>query len=862
MVVVCDNTYNNDSNYDTYFELFPYELSPFQKHAIKGIVEGNHVLITAHTGSGKTLPAEFAIRHLVSAGKKVIYTSPIKALSNQKFFEFTNKYPDITFGLMTGDIKTNPNADVLIMTTEILMNYLFSYNKKSDNKDSSVLQFQIDVENELGCVIFDEVHYINDADRGHVWEQTMLMLPKHIQMVLLSATIDNPLGFAEWIENRNHALCDKEKEEKEKEKEKDKIVYLASTNHRVVPLTHYGYFTTNESPFKEIKDKTIQKQIRDSTNKLVLLRDPVGKFNDHGYHEINKIRDIFEKHRFFMKRKFVLNNLAGFLKEKEMLPAIVFVFSRKNVEVCAHEITTNLLEDDSKIPYTVRRECEQIIRKFPNFKEYLELPEYNDLIGLLEKGIGIHHSGMIPVLREIVELMISKKYIKLLFATESFAIGLDCPIKSAVFSSLTKFDGSTSRLLMPHEYTQMAGRAGRRGIDTVGHVIHCNNLFGIPSIQEYKQVLCGKPQKLVSKFKISYQTVLNLLKNGKTAGFHEFVDQSMLKKELDLSVFAGKNVVSELQETYTKKTELLVCNRTPIDVCKEYMEIESNIGLYSSKKRKEMERKLAGFKDNYKWIIDDVLRMKEHVIASKKITDEMDGVSYLENYSKIHIDKICAILSVDGFIFEDVNETVSEDIIDSKEEDIKKYTLTPWGQIASNMNEIHPLIASTMISKWNWFQDFNMSQLVSLFSIFTDVNVPEDFKRLSLSSETDGLLYYRVHEIIQMTDHYAKYELDSGLFTGIKYDDMIMYDLMREMNGWIVCETEEACKYFIQSVILVRGISIGDFTKAILKIAVITKEFISVCEMVGDVGVGLLHKLKMIEPAILKYIATSQSLYV
>jgi hypothetical protein len=140
--------------------------------------------------------------------------------------------------------------------------------------------------------------------------------------------------------------------------------------------------------------------------------------------------------------------------------------------------------------------------------------------------------------------------------------------------------------------------------------------------------------------------------------------------------------------------------------------------------------------------------------------------------------------------------------------------------------------------------------------------VPEDFKRLSLSVDTDGLLYYRVHEIIQMTDHYAKYELDSGLFTGIKYDDMIMYDLMREMNGWIVCETEEACKYFIQSVILVRGISIGDFTKAILKIAVITKEFIGVCEMVGDVGVGLLHKLKMIEPAILKYIATSQSLYV
>jgi antiviral helicase SKI2 len=155
-----------------------------------------------------------------------------------------------------------------------------------------------------------------------------------------------------------------------------------------------------------------------------------------------------------------------------MLPAIVFVFSRKAVEQCAKEITTNLLEDDSKIPYTVAKECEQIIRRFPNYKEYLELPEYIELVGLLEKGIGIHHSGMIPVLREIVEWMISKKYIKLLFATESFAIGLDCPIKTAVFSAMKKYDGKHFRYLLPHEYTQMAGRAGRRGSDSVGHVIH------------------------------------------------------------------------------------------------------------------------------------------------------------------------------------------------------------------------------------------------------------------------------------------------------------------------------------------------------------------------------------------------------
>ncbi len=157
--------------YEKYFQLFKYDLSPFQKQAIQAIVDGNHCLVTAPTGSGKTLPAEFAIRYFVERGKKVIYCSPIKALSNQKMFDFTQKYPDITFGLITGDIKTNPSADVLIMTTEILMNKLFMDSKKT----TSSLSFEMDIESELGCVVFDELHYINDAHRGHVWEQSILI---------------------------------------------------------------------------------------------------------------------------------------------------------------------------------------------------------------------------------------------------------------------------------------------------------------------------------------------------------------------------------------------------------------------------------------------------------------------------------------------------------------------------------------------------------------------------------------------------------------------------------------------------------------------------------------------------------------
>ena len=207
MVKICPDTYptSDEHKYSEYFEKYPFPLSSFQKFAIESIVEGNHILVTAHTGSGKTLPAEFAIEYFASKGKKVIYTSPIKALSNQKFYEFTQKFPNISFGILTGDIKTNPEADVLIMTTEILMNTLYAKNKTTENSLINIGQstmFEMDFQNELACVVFDEIHYINDLDRGKVWEETIMMLPKHIQMVMLSATLDSPEKFAEWCENR------------------------------------------------------------------------------------------------------------------------------------------------------------------------------------------------------------------------------------------------------------------------------------------------------------------------------------------------------------------------------------------------------------------------------------------------------------------------------------------------------------------------------------------------------------------------------------------------------------------------------------------------------------------------------------
>ena len=236
MVKICDiNNYpsENEEKYKEHFDKFKYPLHIFQKWAIEGIIEGQHVLVTAPTGSGKSLPAEFCIDYFVSLKKKVIYCSPIKALSNQKFDDFSKKYQHISVGIITGDIKCNPDADVLIMTTEILLNKDKSGGTLIKNPSTS---FDMDIEHELGCVIFDEIHMINDPSRGHVWENSIMMLPKHIQIVGLSATLDKPEKFASWLETKG--------EKKALENENlEKVVYLTKKLVRAVPLTHYGFIT-------------------------------------------------------------------------------------------------------------------------------------------------------------------------------------------------------------------------------------------------------------------------------------------------------------------------------------------------------------------------------------------------------------------------------------------------------------------------------------------------------------------------------------------------------------------------------------------------------------------------------------------
>lgn len=836
MVKICSNSYpvSNETKYNKYFEKYSFPLSSFQKHAIESIVEGHHILITAHTGSGKTLPAEFAIEHFVSLKKKVIYTSPIKALSNQKFYEFRQKFPHISFGILTGDIKTNPEADVLIMTTEILLNTLYAKNRKNDNtsftnQNNNLTMFEMDFENELACVVFDEIHYINDLDRGKVWEETIMMLPLHIQMVMLSATLDSPEKFALWCETRGEI----------KTNNSDKIVYLTSTYERVVPLTHYSFITCTQGIFKIVKDKQLQMEIKNITDSLNVIQDSKGVFNDTNYLKIKKTLKTFQDKNHYVKRQHVINTVAKHMFDNNMLPAICFVLSRKALEQCAKEITVPLLEDDSKVSYIVRRECEQIIRKLPNYQEYLNLPEYLNIVSLLEKGIAIHHAGIMPVLREMVELLFAKGYIKLLFATETFAVGINMPTKTVLFTDINKFDGSGPRLLYSHEYTQMAGRAGRRGIDSVGHVIHLTNLFRNTDQVSLKTMMKGKPQTLTSKFKISYNLILNLIDIGET-DYTRYVKRSMVQSDIENSLKECYMNISKVQAEIDNIQLVLENCRTPITVVEEYIDLKHKLPTSVNKKKKEIERTIQQIRDENRTLEKDTEIITNFHSKCSQLNILNEQLISTENRLQTNVVKVINMLLETGYI--------------SQYNNINSLSLK--GHIASNLREVHCLIFSELIESGKLIQ-FKTKELVGILSCFTNITVPEEKRAVLPSSNFDNVKNF-IMELLNSYQKQCNLELANSIDTGIDYS--IHFDLIDYVIKWCEYDNDLECKQLLHDISLEKDIFLGDFVKAILKINNITSEMEKIAENLGDME--LLSILKEVPVLTLKYVATNQSLYV
>lgn len=562
---------------------WPFELDTFQKEAVYHLENGDSVFVAAHTSAGKTVVAEYAIALAAKHMTKAIYTSPIKALSNQKFRDFRQTFDDV--GILTGDVQIRPEASCLIMTTEILRSMLYR---------------GADLIRDVEFVIFDEVHYVNDLERGVVWEEVIIMLPEHVTLILLSATVPNTYEFASWVGRT-----------------KKKDIYVISTPKRPVPLEHYLWANKGMHKIVNADKKFLEKGWKDANEALSGKEKTKGasatEIPTHqrgcrgqnqrggpqrgGHQQRGRgtaqrgIGNIARTGRAggrttAAQDRNIWVHLVQHLRKEDLLPACIFVFSKKRCEENADALSNqdfSTATEKSAIHMIIER---SIARLKP---EDRVLPQIRRLRELLSRGIAVHHGGLLPIVKEMVEILFAKTLVKVLFATETFAMGLNLPTRTVVFSGYRKHDGRSFRDLLPGEYTQMAGRAGRRGLDPVGSVmIVAPGTDEAPPVATLRQMILGDPTKLRSQFRLTYNMILNLLRVEALKieemikrSFSEHATQALLPEHEKQVKLSEADLVKVKRESCTIcDVDLEACHQASMDF--QSLTAELHLGLLAS----------------------------------------------------------------------------------------------------------------------------------------------------------------------------------------------------------------------------------------------------------------------------------------
>ena len=471
--------------------LFPFPLDPFQHQAIDALNQGHSVVVSAPTGSGKTLVGEYAIHRALAHGRKVFYTTPLKALSNQKLRDFRHQFGDANVGLLTGDLSLNREARIVVMTTEIFRNMLYA---EIDHPDDDPLA---DVE----AVVLDECHYMNDSQRGTVWEESIIHCPSTIQLVALSATVANAGQLTDWIA-RVHGPTQ-----------------LVHSDFRPVPLA-----------FSFCSAKGLHPLLNEEGNGLhpnaKVWRPPKG-------HRRRGPKLPRPPQPEPAPLPFVVAQLA----DRDMLPAIYFIFSRRGCDRGVRELGSACLVTPAE-QARIRARLDAFVAATP------EAVREGGHAEALLRGIASHHAGVLPAWKELVEGLFQQGLIKVVFATETLAAGINMPARTTVISALSKRTERGHRPLMGSEFLQMAGRAGRRGLDSQGYVVTAQSRF--EGVREAGQLALAPADPLVSQFSPSYGMVLNLLQRYNLAKAKELVERSFGRYLATLDLAEDEARIAEL----------------------------------------------------------------------------------------------------------------------------------------------------------------------------------------------------------------------------------------------------------------------------------------------------------------------------
>ena len=449
---------------DEFRSRYPFQLDPFQEEAIIHLANDDSVMVAAPTGTGKTVVAEFGIFRAFRKGFKVMYTTPIKALSNQKFRDLRAQYGDAV-GLLTGDIIENPEGSIMVMTTEVLRNMLL--------QTPSALWG-------VGCIIFDEIHYLADPERGTTWEESIIMCPEYVQLVCLSATVSNAPEVAEWI-GRTH-----------------RPVHMVTHLQRAVPLSLYYYLDGQlnlviNAKGQQIVDFNVGGETKKRMQGGGRFRGPILEEDSPNRRERTEPtpREIVES-----------------LERADLLPAIYFLFSRRDCEAAA-EVSAMIRLQAIRDPDTLRQINDVLASYLDRLTpEDRKLEQVQLVTYLARRGFGFHHAGLLPILKQLVEELFNKALMRVVFATDTLALGVNMPARTVVIGAMSKYDGVSKRPLIPNEFQQMSGRAGRRGIDAQGHVVLPYSPW--VTFHEALNIATGPLRPVESAFTMRYNSVLNL----------------------------------------------------------------------------------------------------------------------------------------------------------------------------------------------------------------------------------------------------------------------------------------------------------------------------------------------------------------